>query len=196
MADNNQASHAPAGPANPPTNNPPDPRVASARFSFGEDVAITKYGTTLLLKNYMPQGKQVQVTLFPDGRIEQRDTASHVAKISNLTIKIVVNGMPFEIDHHAISSTPNDLIYAINGIEDQVQALRALDQRLLGVDAIAMVRPQFEVKTGNASAPPNLPNTQKSSRPSGAFQVLPQHRHRRYVEGPERLAHWTYQIWV
>jgi hypothetical protein len=153
MADNDQALHALAGPSNSPTNDPPDPRVASTRFSFGEDAAITKHGTTLLLKNYMPHGKQVQVTLFPDGRIEQRDTASHVAEISNLAIKIVVNGMPFEIDHHAILSTPNDLIYAISGIEDQVQVLQALDQRLRGVDAIAMVRSQFEVKNRNTSIP-------------------------------------------
>jgi hypothetical protein len=98
-------------------------------------------GATIALRNYLLDGKLIQVSLYENGRIEQRDTASYVAKISNLTIRITVNGMPFEIDQHAILSTPNDLIYAIQGNENQVHILRALGQKLQGVDTIAMVSP-------------------------------------------------------
>lgn len=146
MANNGHALDAPVGPANSPANAPLDPRVASARLAFGEDAGIFNDGNTLLLRNYTPDGKQVRVALYPDGRIEQHDTASYITEISNLTIKIVVNGMLFDIDQHAILSTPNDLIYAISGIEDQFQVLQALDQKLRDVDAIAMVRSQFEVE--------------------------------------------------
>lgn len=146
MADNDHALDDSLGPANSPTNAPLDPHVASTHLVFGEDAVIFKDGTTLRLRNYMLDGKRVRVALCPDGRIEQHDTASHIAEISNLTIEITVNRMLFEIDQHAILSTPNDLIYAISGIEDQVQVLQALGQKLEGVDAIAMVRPHFEVE--------------------------------------------------
>jgi hypothetical protein len=91
-----------------------------------------------MLRNYLLDGEAIHVALYKDGRIEQRDTASHLTQISNLTIKITVNGMPFELDQHSVLSTPNDLIHAINGA-DQVQTLRRLGKKLEGIDTIAMV---------------------------------------------------------
>jgi hypothetical protein len=99
-----------------------------------------KNGTTIVLRNYLLEGEPIQVALYKDGRIEQRDTASHLRQISNLTINVTVNGMSFELDQHSVLSTPNDLIYAINGA-DQVQILRTLSKKLEGIDTIAMVCP-------------------------------------------------------
>ena len=122
------------------TDTPPDLRVASAHLAFGTGVALFKSGPTLLLRNYSLDGKPIQVALYAGGRIEQRDTASQIAAISNLTIKITVNGMRFEIDQHAVLSTPSDLMYALDGNADQVQVLQVLSQKLQDVDTIAVVR--------------------------------------------------------
>jgi hypothetical protein len=141
MADDSEPS------ASPPTNDPaPSPlttrpqssRIFRARLAFGTE--LFKSGTTIVPRNYLLDGEPIQVALYEDGRIEQRDTASHLTQISNLTINITVNGMPFELDQHAVLSTPNDLIYAINGA-DQVQMLRTLGEKLQGIDTIAMVCP-------------------------------------------------------
>jgi hypothetical protein len=53
--------------------------------------------------------------------------------------------MPFELDQHSVLSTPNDLMYAINGA-DQVQILRTLGKKLEGIDTIAMVCPRSELR--------------------------------------------------
>ena len=121
----------------PSTADPPDPRIAVARLAFGAE--LLQFGKTIGVQNYVVDGKSIKVALYEDGRIEQRDTASHVAKISNLTVKIMINGMPFDIDQHSILSTPNDLIYAINHVEGEVQVVRTLAEKLQGIDTIAMV---------------------------------------------------------
>jgi hypothetical protein len=153
MADNADAADALVGPTIPLINAPPDPRVASARLAFGADIALFINRTTVVLRNYLLDGKLIQVALYAGGRIEQRDTASHVAKISNLTMRITVNGMPFEIDQHSILSTPNDLIYTINGSQNQVQVLQTLGQKLQGIDTIAMVRSLLGVEDAILTSP-------------------------------------------
>lgn len=146
----------PKPPASPSTNDPApspltsrprDSRIFRARLAFGTE--LFKNGTTLVPRNYLLDGKPIQVALYKDGRIEQRDTASHLTQISNLTINIAVNGMPFELDQHSVLSTPNDLIYAINGA-DQVQILRTLGKKLEGIDTIAMVCPGSELSIRHA----------------------------------------------
>jgi hypothetical protein len=121
------------------TNAAPDPRIIPARLAFAAD--LVEKGTAIIIRNYLLDGKLIQVCLYQDGRIEQRDTASHVTKISSLTIKITVNGMAFEIDQHAILSTPNDLIHAVKAGADEVHISQILSKKLRGIDTIAMVRP-------------------------------------------------------
>jgi hypothetical protein len=120
----------------PLTSRPRDSRIFRARLAFGTE--LFKNGTTIVPRNYLLDGEPIRVALYKDGRVEQRDTASHLTQISNLTMNITVNGMPFELDQHSVLSTPNDLIYAINGA-DQVQILRTLGKKLEGIDTIAMV---------------------------------------------------------
>ena len=151
MADDSELSTSP--PTNDPTpsplaSRPRDSRILRARLAFGTE--MFKNGTTIVLRNYLLDGEPIQVALYKDGRIEQRDTASHLTQISNLTINITVNGMPFELDQHSVLSTPNDLIYAINGA-DQVQILRTLCKKLEGIDTIAMVCPRSYLRTRRAS---------------------------------------------
>lgn len=131
----------------PLTNRPRDSRIFRARLAFGTE--LFKNGTTIVPRNYLLDGEPIQVALYKDGRIEQRDTASRLTQISNLTINITVNGMPFELDQHSVLSTPNDLIYAINGA-DQVQILRTLGKKLEGIDTIAMVCPCSELRIRHA----------------------------------------------
>jgi len=128
MTDDSEPSASPS--TNDPTSSPltsrsRDSRILRARLAFGTE--MFKNGTTIVLRNYLLDGEPIQVALYKDGRIEQRDTASHLRQISNLTINVTVNGMSFELDQHSVLSTPNDLIYAINGA-DQVQILRTLSR--------------------------------------------------------------------
>ena len=134
--------------SSPLTSRPRDSRILRARLTFGTE--LFKNGTTLVLRNYLLDGEPIQVALYKDGRIEQRDTASHLRQISNLTISITVNGMPFELDQHSVLSTPNDLVYAINGT-DQVQILQTLGKKLEGIDTIAMVCPRSDLMICHAS---------------------------------------------
>jgi hypothetical protein len=141
MTDDSEPSTSPStnDPASSPlTSRSRDSRILRARLAFGTE--MFKNGTTIVLRNYLLEGEPIQVALYKDGRIEQRDTASHLRQISNLTINVTVNGMSFELDQHSVLSTPNDLIYAINGA-DQVQILRTLSKKLEGIDTIAMVCP-------------------------------------------------------
>jgi hypothetical protein len=151
MADDPKPSASPStnDPApSPLTSRPRDSRIFRARLAFGTE--LFKNGTTIVPRNYLLDGEPIRVALYKDGRIEQRDTASHLTQISNLTMNITVNGMPFELDQHSVLSTPNDLIYAINGA-DQVQILRTLGKKLEGIDTIAMVCLRSELRIRHTS---------------------------------------------
>jgi hypothetical protein len=153
MTDDSEPSASPS--TNDPTPSPStsrsrDSRIFRARLAFGTE--MFKNGTTIVLRNYLLDGEPIQVALYKDGRIEQRDTASHLRQISNLTINVTVNGMSFELDQHSVLSTPNDLIYAINGA-DQVQILRTLSKKLEGIDTIAMVCSQVGFEDSSCQQP-------------------------------------------
>jgi hypothetical protein len=150
MADDSEPPASPSAndPASSPlASRPRDSRIFRAYLAFGTE--LFKNGTTIVPRNYLLDGEPIQVALYNDGRIEQRDTASHLTQISNLTINITVNSMPFELDQHAVLSTPNDLIDAINDA-DQVQILQTLGKKLEGIDTIAMVCPRSDLRIRHA----------------------------------------------
>jgi hypothetical protein len=64
----------------PSTNALADARIDRARLTFGEETELLTKGATIALRNYLLDGKLIQVSLYENGRIEQRDTASYVAK--------------------------------------------------------------------------------------------------------------------
>ena len=168
MTDDSEPSTSPStnDPASSPlTSRSRDSRILRARLAFGTE--MFKNGTTIVLRNYLLEGEPIQVALYKDGRIEQRDTASHLRQISNLTINVTVNGMSFELDQHSVLSTPNDLIYAINGA-DQVQTLRTLSKKLEGIDTIAMVCPPVGFEDSSYQQPPGALLSLNCKRLSGS----------------------------
>ena len=150
MADNSETNEAPSSaasataPATNPTTDPnaltTDPRMLPASLAFGFAPMRNSSGT--LCMKYFHDETVIHVFLFADGRIEQIDTASKIFQLTRLTMRFDMNGMSFEIDQHAVQSTPNDLCSLLNLPLSYAEAKLVLPRvlkKIQGIDNIAMV---------------------------------------------------------